>query len=72
MRRFCLNYFNELDTSDSVQLRGDKVSLNLFFFSDPAMTTQDASQPQANSLTKMQAGLSESPGNCFISVHLKL
>ncbi|XP_064901251.1 embigin isoform X1 [Columba livia] len=27
---------------------------------DPAMTTQDASQPQANSLTKMQAGLNES------------
>lgn len=68
-----MNSFNELDTSNSVQLRENKVSLNPFFFLDPSMTTQDASQSRVNSLTKMQAGLNESsPGNSFISVHLKL
>lgn len=51
----------------------NKVSLNLFSFLDATMTTQDASQSLANSLTKMQAGFTESsPGNCFISAHLKL
>ncbi|KAK2521166.1 Emb [Columba guinea] len=36
------------------------VSSSKACLSNPAMTTQDASQPQANSLTKMQAGLNES------------
>lgn len=43
----------------------------LGFFLDPAMTTQDSSQTQMNSVTGMQVG-HESSGNCFISVHLKL
>lgn len=73
MNRLCLNSSHELNASNSVQLRENKVSLNPFSFLDATMTTQDASQSLANSLTKMQAGLTESsPGNCFISAHLKL
>lgn len=73
MRRFCLKSFEELDISNSAQLRENKFSLIPLFFLDPTMRTQDASQSQANSLTKTQAGLDESsPGNCFTSVDLKL
>jgi len=74
VRRFCLNSFDELDSSNSAQLRQNKVFFKLFFyFLDPTMTTQDASQFQANSLTKMRAGLNESSsGNPFVSVPLKL
>ncbi|XP_027601465.1 embigin isoform X1 [Pipra filicauda] len=38
---------------------------------DPVMTTQDASQSQANSLTKMQVGLNESSGPDLTTQNLK-